>query len=407
MGYSSETRCFEKLKILSAPSEGMSVKKLVAANLLFVSLLLTPLRAQADTFANAVRFFDFAEQTYPSLLRPVGPETQEIQGYYVRYYSGSGIYLGLLGDNVYALGGYLGSDLTYAGKLTDFILVDPEDITNRFFSNARTTCSYFAESLFARAEDIQRNLDIEASVEITLVGDKCRIEANSIPNHSFNDETASFVDPVSAVNASYEVPLYPQFSAKTTPLSLEYDDAIFLNGVKLDLLAAGCFGVGDGRIGCFDIETPWRLDPMSAMNDFGVDVHNAHVQPGGQYHYHGNPNALFDQSGDVSSPVIGFAADGFPIFGSFIDDQGVIREVKSSYKLREGARPSTTDSPGGTYDGTYRDDWEYSEGLGDLDECNGMMRDGSYGYYVVDQYPWVLGCYRGTPDPSFLKRNGR
>ena len=39
----------------------------------------------------------------------------------------------------------------------------------------------------------------------------------------------------------------------------------------------------------------------------------------GSYHYHCDPNALFD---DVpvgeGSPVIGFAADGFPIYGSYI-----------------------------------------------------------------------------------------
>ena len=48
---------------------------------------------------------------------------------------------------------------------------------------------------------------------------------------------------------------------------------------------------------------------------FKVDIHNAHVQGDGTYHYHGNPNAMFDDSpsGD-GSPLIGFAADGFPIW---------------------------------------------------------------------------------------------
>jgi hypothetical protein len=42
-------------------------------------------------------------------------------------------------------------------------------------------------------------------------------------------------------------------------------------------------------------------------------------------------------------------------------------------------------------------------GSGDLDECNGMIRSGSYGYYVINAYPWILACYKGTPDPSFNK----
>ena len=49
------------------------------------------------------------------------------------------------------------------------------------------------------------------------------------------------------------------------------------------------------------------------------------------------------------------------------------------------------------------DDYEYVANSGDLDECNGMMRNGVYGYYIVNEYPWVLRCYQGTPDESFDK----
>lgn len=139
---------------------------------------------------------------------------------------------------------------------------------------------------------------------------------------------------------------------------------------------------------------------------FGTDANNAHPQPDGTYHYHGNPKALFDQNAMSESPVIGFAADGFPIFGSYIDDNGQIRAVSSSFQLRSGSRPSGADDPGGNYNGTFVDDYEYVSGSGDLDECNGMMRNGSYGYYVTDAYPWILACFKGTPDSSFDKAGG-
>ena len=73
---------------------------------------------------------------------------------------------------------------------------------------------------------------------------------------------------------------------------------------------------------------------------FCTDANNAHPQPDGTYHYHGNPKALFDQNAMSQSPVIGFAADGFPIFGSYIDDNGQIRTVTSSFQLLSGSRPS-------------------------------------------------------------------
>jgi hypothetical protein len=174
-----------------------------------------------------------------------------------------------------------------------------------------------------------------------------------------------------------------------------------LDGVVVDLLAAGCFGVGDGRIGCFDPATPWRYDPMSSAAGFGTDAHHAHTQPDGRYHYHGDPLAMYGEP-TAPSPVIGFAADGFPIYGPYFDDGGEIRAVVSGYTLRSGSRPTGSTSPGGTYDGTYVDDYEFT-GAGDLDECNGMMIEGQYGYYVTRSYPWVIGCFSGAPDTSFLK----
>ena len=32
-----------------------------------------------------------------------------------------------------------------------------------------------------------------------------------------------------------------------------------------------------------------------------------------------------------------------------------------------------------------------------------MMRQGVYGYYAIDEYPWVLNCLKDTLDESFSK----
>ena len=113
-----------------------------------------------------------------------------------------------------------------------------------------------------------------------------------------------------------------------------------------------------------------------------------------------------DKSTGQESPVIGFAADGFPILGSFFLAEGTPRKALSSYRLKNegGARPrGDATNPGGNYDGTYIQDYEYIEGSGDLDECNGMIVDDSYGYYVTDTYPWIIGCFKGNIDASFEK----
>ena len=210
---------------------------------------------------------------------------------------------------------------------------------------------------------------------------------------------------------SYDITKNPTAASNPTALTLQWDNAIFLNGAKLDLLPAACYGVGteplgEEKIGCFDMNKPWRYDPMFAGNDFDTDSHNAHTQPDGAYHYHGDPASMYDDSGNAASGVIGFAADGFPIFGPYIDDNGTIREVQSGYVLKAGNRVNQANEgafPGGTYDGTFIDDYEF-DGSGDLDECNGMVNgDGEYGYYVTYTFPWVMRCFTGTPDLSFKK----
>ena len=277
------------------------------------------------------------------------------------------------------------------------------DITDALLTDRSANCADYAASYIAEATDVQRSVTFDANLEVTVSGSECTIASNAIPNHDFN-ATGTFATPVSEQTQSYTIPASPTAAASPTALSLQYDNAVFLNGVKLDLLAAGCFGVGDGNIGCTDMDTPYRYDPLGSEGAFGADEHNAHAQPDGTYHYHGNPKALFDQTNPTqASPVIGFAADGFPIFGSYISDGGTIRAVTSSYQLKEGTRAG---GPGGAYDGTFVDDWEYVAGSGDLDVCNGTTIDGVYGYFVTATYPHVMGCFTGTLHASFRKGGG-
>lgn len=294
------------------------------------------------------------------------------------------------------------------------------DITNRAFTVRSATCADYAKDYKSDVTDITNDKSFMGNVIITVVDDQCSVTSNSIPNHDFNDLMAQFAHNVAAINKTFFVTMSPTKAKSPTALSLEYDNAIFLNGVKLDLLAAACYGVGNDRlgsekIGCNDSDQPFRYDPMSSFNSFGTDTHNAHTQPNGTYHYHGDPVAMYDDSATTESAVIGFAADGFPIYGPYIKDMttATIRKVTSSYQLKSGKRQSqtyknTTYNPVDTfnedYNGRFVDDWEYVNGSGDLDECNGMTYNGAYGYYVVDAYPWVLKCFKGTINTSFSKR---
>jgi hypothetical protein len=286
----------------------------------------------------------------------------------------------------------------------------PIDLTDAHLTDRAPGCARRVGRYSAMVTDVGRGRAFTASVEITADATHCTIASNGIPNHDFNDGGA-FATPVAEVVERFRLARTPELAARTTALSLRTDNGVFLSGVKLDLRAAACYGVGGEplgreRIGCMADATPWRYDPMFAGNSFGTDGHNAHTQPDGAYHYHGDPRALYDDSGTVASGVIGWAADGFPIYGPWIDDGGTIRRVRSGYTLKAGDRVSQAGEgafPGGQHDGRFIDDYAFTGG-GDLDRCNGMTRDGSYGYYVTDAYPWVVACFQGTPDASFDKR---
>jgi hypothetical protein len=87
-------------------------------------------------------------------------------------------------------------------------------------------------------------------------------------------------------------------------------------------------------------------------------------------------------------------------------------EVKSSYRLKAGRRPTDNGQPGGTYDGIFVEDFEYIAGEGDLDECSGRFGvtpefpEGVYHYVLTEDFPFIPRAFRGTPDPSFALRGG-
>ncbi len=286
----------------------------------------------------------------------------------------------------------------------------PINITNAIFSNTNVSCATYIGEYVAEVTDVSNDEVFTARVNITSENDECTIYSNGLPNHDFA-VNGSFASKTSEVWESYTIPLHPQIAEQTTALSLRYDNAVFLNGVKLDLLAAACYGVGSGplgkeKIGCFESGTPWRYDPMHSSNDFGEDANHAHTQPDGAYHYHGDPVAMYDTTGESASGVIGYAADGFPIRGPYIAENGTVRAVQSGYVLKDGNRTSQSgegEFPGGVWNGKFRDDFQWQGGVGDLDQCNGKIVDGSYSYFVTFSYPWVLGCFVGTPDESFRK----
>ena len=287
------------------------------------------------------------------------------------------------------------------------------NITNEIFSNRISDCASYADNYASNVRDLTRVIDFEGYVNVEVFDTYCNLSSDNIPNHDFNDSSANFRTNVAEIDRVFSVKRDPQMAAEISQINGQAWDAVMLNGVVVDVRSAGCYKPSESRAdadgnteaGCSQNDE-WMLIPLEYSTKFGADIHNAHVQPDGTYHYHGNPNAMFDDSpsGD-GSPVIGFAADGFPIYGSYILDEqtGNYRKALSGYTVKQGSRGERTDTnPGGDYTGLYEEDWEWTDS-GDLDECNGMEYKEEYGYYVTESFPYIINCFKGETDSSFNK----
>ncbi|WP_444946114.1 YHYH protein [Microbulbifer sp. VTAC004] len=245
-------------------------------------------------------------------------------------------------------------------------------------------------------------------VTVSVQGPWRVIEANGISTH----KTGAFPNAgnphrIETQRYKYRIPATPKVAAQVTPVTLQ-NFGIGINGVPFDPSAAEWYLGNRG---------PWRYEALSGAVSLGVDDNFAHVQPSGAYHYHGLPTGLLARlqvTSEHHSPLIGWAADGFPIYAlyGFQDGQNSesgVAKMRSSYQVKAGQRPAGSNQPGGYYDGTFVADYEYVEGSGSLDECNGRFvhspdfPEGTYAYFLTEEWPIIPRCYKGTPSEDFRR----
>lgn len=156
-----------------------------------------------------------------------------------------------------------------------------------------------------------------------------------------------------------------------------------------------------------------------------------HPAPNGEYHHHVNPTCLYNDADDSHhSPLIGFAFDGYPIYGAYgfanTDGTGGIKRMTPSWQRRNitdrttlangTVLPANQQGPAinTLYPlGAFIEDNEYVPGLGDLDDHNGRFSitpdypQGTYAYFVtIDEFgdpvfPYIIGpTYYGLVPPG-------
>ncbi len=66
------------------------------------------------------------------------------------------------------------------------------DITNDIFSNRSSDCADYDENYRSSVRDLTRVIDFEGYLDIEASEEYCDIYSDNIPNHDFNDSSASF-----------------------------------------------------------------------------------------------------------------------------------------------------------------------------------------------------------------------
>jgi hypothetical protein len=242
------------------------------------------------------------------------------------------------------------------------------------------------------------------------------LTGNGVPNHPVT--RGNFATRVGAVTVSQLFTMTPAVTSASG--TFERGTIGFaVNSVKFDPatdggcmstatgtgMNQGCVAAGAGGQGA--VTYPWALEALGGAFQFGTDESNAHTQPSGAYHYHGMPEGLLTvlQASATRMTLVGFALDGFPMYARYghdaaTDPASPLRRMTPSWQKKatpDAGRPSTATFPMGT----FRQDYEYRAGSGDLDECNGRFGvtpefpSGIYHYYVTETYPFIQRCWKG------------
>ena len=233
------------------------------------------------------------------------------------------------------------------------------------------------------------NATLQPKVTVSCANGVVSLASNGIPNFD-SDGIGKLPTQVVAfaVNqVTWKFSQTPVVAASSTTLNLLGPIGVMVNGVQI--------------YGPNEAPPDYTADPYKAgiLNFCG-----GHVD---KYHFHSYPECFFNQKtiGGVSSflpdktpgVVIGYALDGFPILSPYescttgaASCVNGVKEITSAYKyIGTGAYTKENAWTYNTYEANYNGST--------LDKCNGKVgSNGSYAYYATRQFPYFMGCYKGT-----------
>ena len=198
------------------------------------------------------------------------------------------------------------------------------------------------EGAYFDSEEIPLSVDGElfGQVQFRTIGGIPTLTSNGIPDHALGTVTN---DQLVKKDYTVEFPQNPSINENATCLPAYSIIGFATNGVA--------------------IFSPFHKNESDINEvDFGGRCQDG-ITDDGIYYYAQNPGQcqtfIPGFRGHDPNRIYGVAIDGFPIYGPGEGDTKITNA--------------------------------------DLDGCHGKMVDGQYRYYMTNEWPYVLGCFRGTP----------
>ena len=216
----------------------------------------------------------------------------------------------------------------------------------------------------------------EPQLSARCEGEELIVESNGMPHYEY---VAVSPAPLAEQTWEYHIPLVPVAASAPIEIPLLGDAGVVINGMPI-------YGPNEAAI---PPELAWGDPVYNGLMDDCL----GHTGGASDYHYHALLVECFfgDAPADEPSPILGFAFDGYPIYGPLgcLDAScAEVVEFKSGY---EQTAPPTTDA----WD---KHRYVESDDPAVLDACNGRTGpDGTYRYHATRSWPYVLGCYHGEP----------
>lgn len=205
---------------------------------------------------------------------------------------------------------------------------------------------------------VQGTVKWTGAFSATVVGNSRIITGNGLPSH------ASGTYPVGSTDPAYQYDRNPNsIKSQAVSLTLPANPQV---AATPSCLAGGAIGILTSGVVFFN-----GLDAESrdAVAHEVQDRCQGHPERTGAYHYHNISTCLNEKTTETEhSPLVGYALDGFGMYGRYGENGKLLTNA-------------------------------------DLDECHGHTHtinwDGKqvsmYHYHATWEYPYTLGCYRGTP----------